>query len=103
MQPYITFREELGNELGYFILQREFPHFLCYIAERPIVNFVQPMPVSAYNLWIIFNGTLRGNMIPSYKDIGKEIESVMSEMASFYYEHRILTNEKKYRKWKIIK
>jgi hypothetical protein len=101
MNQFITFREEINNETGYFILQRDFPHYLCRIAEQPIVNFIQPIPITNYNLWLIFNATLRGNYIPSYKDIGAEIISVMNSMATWFFENRILPNEKKYKKWKI--
>jgi len=97
MAEFVTYKEDDK----YFILQKEFPHFVCQISEQPIVNFIQPLPISNYNLWIIFYATLRGNMIPSYKDIHKEIVSVMNAMAIWYYEQRILQNEKKYKKWKI--
>jgi len=97
MAEFITYREDDQ----YFILQKEFPHFVAKVSDQPIVNFIQPLPISNYNLWLIFHATLRGNMIPSYKDIHKEIVSVMNAMAIFFYEQRILQNEKKYKKWKI--
>lgn len=99
--PYITYREFINDELGYFICQKDFPHYLCRISDKPIVNFIQPIPITDYNLWITFNATLRGNVIPSYKDIGEEIVSVMQSMAAWFYNNRILPNEKKYKKWKI--
>ncbi len=53
MSEFITYREKnLEGELMYFILQKEFPHFNCFIADRPVVNFMQPMPIDSYNLWI---------------------------------------------------
>ena len=98
---YITYREEIDGDLQYFILQKEFPHFCCYISDKPIVNFIQPLPISSYDLWLVFNFTLRGNMIPSYKDIYDEICAVMTDMGLWFYSERILTNPKKYKKWKI--
>jgi len=98
---YITFREPIEDGLGYFILQKEFPHYLCNISESPVVNFIQPMPVTSYNLWLCFKGTIRGNFIPSYKDVYEEIRSVMQDMANWYFENRILIEPKKYRKWKV--
>lgn len=102
MHLYITYRESdaEGNQ-QYFILQKEFPHFVAKISEQPIVNFIQPMPITNYNLYLVFNGCLRGNIIPSYKDIGEEVKSVMNSMAIWFFEQRVLPNEKKYKKWKI--
>lgn len=101
MIPYITYREMVDAEMGYFILQKDFPHYVVRVVDRPIVNFVQPFPVSEYNLWLVFNATLRGNVIPSYRDIGEEIKSVMQSMSLWFYENRILIEPKKYKKWKI--
>ncbi len=102
MIPFITYKENYPNgEEHYFILQKEFPHLLCEVSSIPKIYFVPPMPISNYNLFIEFNGCLRGNVIPSYKDIGEEIKSVMYSMSVWFFEQRILPNEKKYKKWKI--
>lgn len=101
MSDYITYREQVGEEMGYFILQKEFPHFCGQISERPIVNFIQPCPIAGYGLYVIFHGTLRGNVIPSYKNVGEEIALVMQDMALFFLDNRILQNPKKYKKWLI--
>lgn len=102
MNRYITFRDTNDKgDLLYFILQRDFPHYNCCLADQPIVNFVQPMPISSYNLWIVFVGTLRGNFIPYYQSIGDEIRAVMQDMAEWYFTERILKDEKKFKKWKI--
>ena len=101
MINYITFTEPNENEeMEYFILQKLFPHLLCKILEMPIVNVFQPVPINEYDLYIIFNGTLRGLQLPSYKNIGDEIKDVMHDMADWFYNNRILKNEKKYKKWK---
>ncbi len=102
MNEFITYRDtNTEGELLYFVLQKDFPHFNCYISERPVVNFVQPMPITDYHLFLVFSGTIRGMMIPDYRNMGEEIQSVMQDMAAFYYEQRILKDLKKYRKWKI--
>ena len=98
---YITFTEPDENDvMEYYILQKEFPHFLCKISEHPTGHFFQCVPINEYDLYIVFNSTLRGNVIPSYKNIGDEIKDVMHDMAEWFYNNRILKNEKKYKKWK---
>ena len=104
MIPYVTFIE--SNEIGlitYYILQKEFPHFLCYVSKHPIIKIVKPVPIDNYKLWVVFLGCLRGNMIPSYNDIDEELTIIMSDMAQWYLQNRILTNEKKYKKCKLPK
>lgn len=98
---FITYREETENGLEYFILQKGFPHFVCKISDIPEKHFVDAMPITAYNLFLVFNFTLRGNLIPSYQNIDEEIKSTMQEMAAWFYEQRIINNEKKYKKWKL--
>lgn len=102
MNPFITYRDvnEKG-ELLYFILQKEFPHYQTVLSEQPIKVFVNAIPISAHRLWLVFSGVLRGQMIPSYQDVDKEIIGVMQNMADWFYENRILGNDKKYKKWKI--
>lgn len=101
MSGYITYRDKNEEgELLYFILQKEFPHFTCYVSEIPVVSFVQPIPVTSYRLWVVFQGTLRG-FIPSYVNVVEEIKAVMLDMSTWFFENRILMDVKKYRKWKI--
>lgn len=101
MSDFITYRELVGDEMGYFICQKEHPHYLCRISERPIVNFIEPVPVTSYNLFIVFFGCLRGEVIPVYNDIDKEVAEVMFNMGLWFYSERILIEPKKYKKWKI--
>lgn len=102
MKPYITFREADDNgELQYYILQREFPHYLGVIKSTPTEGILMQTPISGHYLWVAFAGTLRGNMIPGYKEVYNEMESVFTAMAEWYYLNRIKPNEKKYKKWKI--
>lgn len=102
MTPYITYRDkdEKGN-LQYYILQRNFPHFVSVISAIPKTGTWQSA-VAGYNLWVIFNGTLRGNMIPDYKNISEEIQMVLDSMAGWYCSERIVPDPKRFKKFKII-
>lgn len=102
MQNYITYREnDEDGRLCYFILQKAFPHFVGLLSTGKLENSLASMPIAGYNLWINFNGTLRGNTIPSYKNILDEIQSFISDMAIWFYNNRILIEPKKYEKFKI--
>lgn len=52
-------------------------------------------------MYVNFNGTLRGNLIPSYNDVLKEIDIIMEDMAIWFLNNRILADQKKYSKFKI--
>lgn len=102
MSPFITFREMCaGGRLSYYVLQRDFPYIVGVINEAPPGNTIGASTVSGYNLWIVFNGTLRGNFIPSYRNITDEIQLVLDNMASWFLSERILPDEKKYKRFKI--
>jgi hypothetical protein len=102
MTPYITFREmdDTGN-LQYYILQREFPHYIGVIRTIPLARSLVEVHVSGYNLYLSFAGTLRGNMIPSFKDAIKEMVIVYQNMATWYLDNRITKDEKRFKKFKI--
>jgi len=101
MQPFITYREkdESGN-LQYYILQKDFPHLVGRLDAKPSEGS-WCSPVAGYNLWVVFNYTLRGKMIPSYKNISEQISAVLDSMATWFFAQRILLEEKKYKKFKI--
>lgn len=102
MIPYITFRE--NNEDGllcYYILQKAFPHYVGLIATGILENTLSYAPVAGYNLYVNFKGTLRGNLIPNYKDVLQEIGIEMSNMAEWFYYNRVITEPKKYLRFKI--
>jgi len=102
MKPFITFREEdEQGELQYYILQKAFPHYLGRIVSQKLESNLMQKPVSGYNLYVVFNGSLRGNLVPAFKDVYEEIENVFHAMADYFYRERILKEEKKYQKWKI--
>jgi hypothetical protein len=102
MESYITFRDKDENgDLQYYVLQRAFPHFVGMVSSSPVEGTWQS-PIAGYNLWMIFSGTLRGNLIPNYKNISDEIQEILDRMASWYYSTRIITDQKKYKKFKIM-
>lgn len=102
MSPYITFRDvDNENKLRYYILQREYPHYVGVLSEKPEADPIGQGTVAKYNLWVIFAGTLRGNFIPAYQDVKKELSFIYQNMADWYYENRILKDESRYKKFKI--
>ena len=102
MSPYISFRElDDKGELQYYILQREWPHYVGVIKSKPQESVLVQAPVSGHYLWVAFCGTLRGNMIPAFAEVYKEIESVFTGMAEWYFTERISTSPSKFKKFKI--
>ena len=102
MTPYITFRDnDSSGNLQYYVLQRAYPHFVGRVSAQPEAGTWQS-PIAGYNLWLIFAGSLRGNVIPSYQNISEQIQEVFDSMANWYYSNRIITDEKKFKKFKII-
>jgi hypothetical protein len=101
MIPYITYRDVDNNgELGYFILQKDFPHYIGQITTYPQERLIPSIQIAGYYLWVTFNGTIRGNIVPSYKNIEEDIKFVMNEMSIWYYANRIIDNPKKYKQFK---
>jgi hypothetical protein len=102
MNPFITFRDKDSNDkLQYYICQRSFPHYIGVISNIPVSEAMCCIPISGYNLYVVFAGTLRGNVVPGYKDIGFEIDKTFNDMAAWYLSERIIKDEKKYKKLKI--
>lgn len=100
MSPYITFQDtDKDGNLQNYILQREFPHYICVIADKKSEISIAQQPILGYRLWIILSGTLRGNMIPSYTDTLKEIEAVVLDMSNWFYKNRVVANPKKYKNY----
>jgi hypothetical protein len=48
---------------------------------------------------VAFVGTLQGRLLPAFYNVDKEIAAIFVKMAEWYYENRIATNPKKYKKW----
>ncbi len=103
MNPYITYRDtDNENQLRYYILQRQWPHYVGVISERPEADPIAQGTIGGYNLWVLFSGTLRGNFIPAFPDVQKEMSYIYQNMADWYYENRIKPDEKRYKKFKIV-
>jgi hypothetical protein len=97
--PYITYREpDSEGKLQYYILQKRFPHFVGKIIETPKISLVL-VPIAGYSLYVCWAGTLMGNLIPNHRNIEEEIKDSFVKMAEWFYQERILTEPKKYKKW----
>lgn len=101
-EPFITYREDVSGKLCYFILQKEFPHYVGLIKESPMGGTLPQMNIPGYSLWIQIVGTVRGSYIPSYQDVETEMNSVAGRMSQWLLDNRILPAESKYRKFKTI-
>lgn len=101
MNPFITFRELHNGQLEYFILQRAFPHMIGRIATFPKDKAIINTPIAGYNLYVTFDGCLQGNVLPSYRNIDKEVQNVFENMAAWFWSERIVGNEKKFQKFKV--
>ena len=101
-QPYITYRELEQGRLQYYILQKNFPHYVGIISSHPVNSTLCQIAIPGYNLWVVFGGTIRGNFIPSYADIQNEIETEFQKMAIWFLTERIQAEPKKFNKWKFI-
>ena len=102
MNPYITFRELQDGKLEYFILQKEFPHFLGRIVMFPVERALVNEPVAGYNLFVTFNGVLSGNYYPS-TITADEMKLIFEKMALWFASERIIGNGKRFDKFKIRK
>lgn len=100
MIPYITYREEGADGLKYFIVQKSFPYWRAVITLYPLDNKIaQSIPITGYNLYTSFAGTIEGNRIPFFTNVEKEAQAVLQRMAEWFLENRIKLNPKKYKKW----
>ncbi len=99
---FLTFREiDDKGILRYYILQKEFPHNKAVILSQPNHEALCQSVVPGYNLWVVFDGTLRGNFVAAYPDYQKDMQFAMDAMAAFYFSERILKDEKRYSKFKV--
>lgn len=100
MMPYITFRDtDKEGNLRYYILQRNHPHYVALISEKPVVGSLFCMTVPGYNLWVVFSGVLLGFFVPGYKGVEQEISTVFTDMTDWFLRERILKDPKKYKRW----
>lgn len=102
MSPYITFRDQnKQGDLVLYILQRDFPHYVASLVYIPIADSPCCIPISGHNLWVNFEGTLRGRFIPSHNDVPREIQAVFESMALWFYSERVMADSKRYKRFKI--
>lgn len=103
MNKFITFRDtDAKEELQYYILQREYPHYVGKVSSNPFEKSLTHSAIPGYYLWIVFSGTIRGNMMPAYRNVDVDAQSVMDSMAEWYMGERISKEEKRYKKFKIV-
>lgn len=96
---YITYREPLGGELQYFILQKQWPHYVGLLVDNPNYKTLYLFPIPNTTLYLAFFGTLQGRLMPATHHVDLEISTIFTDMAEWYYTNRIETNLKKYKKW----
>jgi len=100
--PFITFREvDYTNTLRYYILQKDFPHSVAVIVSQPKHTALCQSVIPGYNLWVVWEDSLRGSYVAAYPDYEKDLQFTMDNMAAWYFSERILTDEKRYAKFKI--
>lgn len=100
MNPYVTFRDnDRSGELRYYILQRDFPHYLGMVVLKPEMGAVFCATIPGYNMWVVFAGTLAGNRMPSHADGLKEVTQVCLNMIDWFLVNRISKDRKRYQKW----
>lgn len=92
---YILFREEAGL----YVLQKDFPHSIGKLTNKK--EEIKPQCViPGYQLYVTFDGTLRGNYMPSDRFFMQETSEVLPNMANFLLENLIYTTDE-YEKYKI--
>jgi hypothetical protein len=102
MNPFVTFKDtDKKGELQYYILQREYPHYVGQITYYPSGEAICQVPVSGHNLYVTFAGVLRGNYIPAYPKVNEEITAITHAMALWFYSKRVAIDPKRYKKWAI--
>jgi len=103
MNQFITYREK-DNEgvLQYYILQRNFPHYVGRLSSFPVEGAICQSPLPGYNLWIVFSGTINGNFIPSFPNEIVNIQLIFDNMAVWFHSERVLMDKKRYNKFKIV-
>jgi hypothetical protein len=100
--PFATYRELQNGQLEYFIVQKDYPHFLGRIVTFPVEQSLVNCPVAGYNLWVTFNGTLRGNFYPSNIST-EEMQVIFETIALWFCSERVIGNGKRFDKFKIKK
>ncbi len=102
-QPYITFREPDENGiLRYYIVQKVFPHNVGIILSQPNHEAIVQSVIPGYNLYVVFNGVLNGNMVHiNGADFKTELQVLYNTMACWFYTDRIILDKKRFEKFKV--
>jgi hypothetical protein len=98
VNKYVTYREPLNGELQYFILQKQWPHFVGLLVDNPNYKTLFLTPIPHTTLYLAFFGTLQGRIFPASSST-EEISIIFTDMAQWYYTFRIENNQKRYKKW----
>lgn len=101
-EPFLTFREL--NDTGvlcYYILQKAQPHYVGIVSVGILPESLASAPIGGYNLYVNFSSCLHGNYIPNFKDVIMDINSVLWSMGNWFLNNRVLTDQKKYSKFKL--
>ena len=102
MSNFITYKElDAKGQPSYYILQKDFPHYMGVVSVTPRKYLVEAQPISGYYMWVVFDGTLRGKQVPSYTNVIEEINEAISKMAIWYLQTVILPKKENYKKFKI--
>ena len=92
---YILFRENANQ----YVLQRDFPHIIGKLSNKKEEDKEQSI-IPGYNLYLVFDGVLRGNYATSDKFFLQETSTILPDMASFLLEN-LISNSQEYEKYKI--
>jgi hypothetical protein len=102
LDPFITFQDK-GE---YYILQTKEPFYVGRIIrfehDQSLAFYdheqhLQTAQVTGYRILIVFSGALNGNYILMHALWQKELTAVFSAMSTYYLNHRILPNVKKFK------
>jgi len=100
--PFITYREnDIKGVLRYYILQRDFPNNIGVILSQPNHKAICQSVIPGYNLWVVWDGTLRGNFVAAYPDFEKELRYTMDNMAAWFWAERIVMDKKRFKQFKV--
>lgn len=100
MSKYITYRDGDEGEPEYYILQRDFPHYVARLSETISGNEFYSEKIDGYNLHLVFYGVINGRFIPSFQNAMSDIIEIVRDMSLFYLSQRISKNPKRYKKFK---
>lgn len=96
-QPFVTFKD--GENL--YLLQVEFPHYKALVQSVPNEKALIQIQVPMYRIYIVFAGTLAGNLLHVRADYQKELDKLFLVMSDWYLEHRISKFPERFKKAQI--